>query len=116
LEYPNTTVDDKREQLTGARRYVFHFRCGQTAGRHLLEHVDVRKQYALRRERLRPLQHRQLTTDGLKMDADGSLTVVIQKEPATSNWLPAPEGPFNLTLRLMGRRRRYSTVRTGFPP
>jgi hypothetical protein len=43
------------------------------------------------------------TTDGLKKDADGSLTVVIQKDkPAdTSNWLPAPEGPFNLTLRLL---------------
>jgi hypothetical protein len=44
------------------------------------------------------------TTDGLKKNADGSLTVVIQKErPAdTSNWLPAPEGAFNLRLRLYG--------------
>ena len=44
------------------------------------------------------------TTDGLKPDADGSLTLLIQKDqPAdTSNWLPAPAGPFNLTLRLFG--------------
>jgi hypothetical protein len=44
------------------------------------------------------------TTDGLKPDADGSLTILIQKDrPAdTSNWLPAPSGPFNLTMRLYG--------------
>jgi hypothetical protein len=44
------------------------------------------------------------TTDGFKKDADGSLTILIQKDrPAdTSNWLPAPTGPFNLTMRLYG--------------
>jgi hypothetical protein len=44
------------------------------------------------------------TTDGLKMDADGSLTIVIQKnKPAdTSNWLPAPAGDYNLTMRFYG--------------
>jgi hypothetical protein len=44
------------------------------------------------------------TTDGLKPDADGSLTILIQKdEPVdTSNWLPAPNGPFNLTMRFYG--------------
>ncbi|MNG30135.1 hypothetical protein D3C84_1156890 [compost metagenome] len=44
------------------------------------------------------------TTDGLKTDADGSITLVIQHErPAdTANWLPAPEGPFSLTMRFYG--------------
>jgi hypothetical protein len=44
------------------------------------------------------------TTDGLKKNADGSLDIVIQKEKAadTSNWLPAPAGDFNLTMRLYG--------------
>ncbi|MGB6446207.1 MAG: DUF1214 domain-containing protein [Xanthobacteraceae bacterium] len=44
------------------------------------------------------------TTDGLKKNADGSLDVAIQKDkPAdTSNWLPAPAGDFNLTMRLYG--------------
>ncbi|MCY1187901.1 hypothetical protein D9M73_289400 [compost metagenome] len=44
------------------------------------------------------------TTDGLKTDADGSITLVIQHERPTdtSNWLPAPEGPFNLTMRFYG--------------
>lgn len=40
---------------------------------------------------------------GLKTDADGGLTLYIQKEPPPkgfeSNWLPAPDGPFMLVAR-----------------
>jgi hypothetical protein len=40
----------------------------------------------------------------LKRDADGGLTLYIQKAPPgadqESNWLPAPDGPFMLALRL----------------
>ena len=44
------------------------------------------------------------TTDGLKKNADGSLDIIIQNDkPAdTSNWLPAPAGNFNLTMRFYG--------------
>ena len=44
------------------------------------------------------------TTDGLKNNPDGSLTITIQKDRPTdtSNWFPAPDGPFNLTMRLYG--------------
>jgi hypothetical protein len=44
------------------------------------------------------------TTDGLKKNTDGSLTILIQKDrPAdTANWLPAPAGDFNLTMRFYG--------------
>jgi hypothetical protein len=41
---------------------------------------------------------------GLKKNADGSLTIYIQnKSPGTdkeANWLPAPNGPIYLVLRL----------------
>lgn len=45
------------------------------------------------------------TTEGLVFGADGSLTITIQRdEPqdpeARANWLPAPEGPFYLILRI----------------
>jgi hypothetical protein len=43
------------------------------------------------------------TTDGLTPDADGSLTIYIQHARPDGdravNWLPAPTGSFNLTMR-----------------
>jgi hypothetical protein len=44
------------------------------------------------------------TTNGLKQNPDGSITLLIQKDrPAeTSNWLPAPAGAFNLIMRFYG--------------
>jgi hypothetical protein len=44
------------------------------------------------------------TTDGLKKNPDGSLTILIQHDkPAdTSNWLFAPLANFNLNMRLYG--------------
>ena len=44
------------------------------------------------------------TTDGLKTSSDGSLDIIIQyaKPADTSNWLPAPAGEFNLTMRFYG--------------
>ena len=45
------------------------------------------------------------TTPGLAYAAGGSLTIHIQRDEPTSpegkaNWLPAPEGPFYLTMRI----------------
>ena len=43
------------------------------------------------------------TTDGLTTDGGGSLTIYLQHSAAPrdqlSNWLPAPNGRFNLTMR-----------------
>ena len=56
------------------------------------------------------------TTDGLKTDADGSITIYIQHEnPGTdkqSNWLPAPAGGFNPGCgHRPVRRRRCKALR-----
>jgi hypothetical protein len=44
----------------------------------------------------------------LQLGPDGSLTIYIQQRPPEtqeqSNWLPAPDGPFYVTLRLYGPR------------
>lgn len=44
-------------------------------------------------------------TKGLKYNEDGSLTIYMgHKMPkeGPSNWLPAPDGPFDILLRLYG--------------
>lgn len=102
--YPNTSVDDTGRQLTGGRRYVLHFDAGKMPpvatfwnlamyGSDMLFVDNDFGRYSLGS-----------TTDGLKMNPDGSLAIVIQKDrPAdTSNWLPAPPGNFNLTMRFYG--------------
>jgi len=44
--------------------------------------------------------------DDLRLNDDGSLTLLIQKDPPgkgwDSNWLPAPGGPFYMVMRLYG--------------
>jgi hypothetical protein len=46
--------------------------------------------------------------DPLAFNADGSLDLLIQHDPPAgpflANWLPAPEDPFNLALRLYSPR------------
>jgi hypothetical protein len=43
------------------------------------------------------------TTDGLAKNPDGCLTIYLQQtkphKDQSSNWLPAPVGTFNLTMR-----------------
>jgi hypothetical protein len=44
--------------------------------------------------------------DDFRFNDDGSLILLIQNEPPedawTANWLPAPDGPFYLVMRLYG--------------
>ena len=60
------------------------------------------------------------TTDGLKAEADGSITIYIQQvKPGPekqSNWLPAPNGNFNLTMRLYGPQTPILSGSYALPP
>jgi len=55
-----------------------------------------------------------------KRDADGSLTLYIQNEnpggDRETNWLPAPKGPFNLTMRLYAPKSAALTGLWNPPP
>lgn len=58
------------------------------------------------------------TTPSLTPDETGALTILIQQErPSdTSNWLPAPAGNFNLTMRLYGPGPRLLDGSYRLPP
>lgn len=55
-----------------------------------------------------------------KYDPDGSLTLYFQNESPgkneEANWLPAPKGPFNLTMRLYAPKSDALTGRWNPPP
>ena len=58
--------------------------------------------------------------DALKYNEDGSLVLYIQHDSPgkdkESNWLPAPEGPFNLSMRLYLPRANVQDGRWSPPP
>jgi hypothetical protein len=97
-------VDDKREQLTGTRRYVLQFDAGKLPPVATFWNLAMYGSDMLFVENDFGRYSFGSTTDGLKTAPDGSLTIVIQKDKPSdaSNWLPAPAGNFNLTKRLYG--------------
>jgi hypothetical protein len=56
----------------------------------------------------------------LKFNGDGSLDLYFQNESPgadmEANWLPAPKGPFNLTMRLYAPRMEALTGKWNPPP
>ncbi len=101
--YPMTNGDGQGKSLTGANRYAIHFEKGQTPPAHAFWSVTM---YDMRHFLVPNPIHRYAIgdRDKLKFNDDGSLDLFIQhdspgpeKEP---NWLPAPEGEFNLIMRL----------------
>jgi hypothetical protein len=105
--YPTTTADSTGQKLTGASKYTLTFPKGR------LPPVNARAFWSITMYTIdgglwfHPNPLNKLTVsprDNLKYNADGSLTLHFQHEsPGTdkeANWLPAPEGPFALTLRL----------------
>lgn len=102
--YPNTQVDDQGAALDGKHKYVLHFEKGQQPPASIFWNLAMYGSDMLFVENTFGRYSIGSTTDGLKLDADGSLSLLIQQErPAdTENWLPAPSGPFNLTMRFYG--------------
>ena len=104
--YVNTVVYANYEPLSGAGQYRLHFTPGQSppvAGMWNLAMYDDAMFFVANDEDRFTIGS---TIDGLAYNEDGSLTIVIQHDrPAdneVSNWLPAPAGPLNLTMRFYG--------------
>jgi hypothetical protein len=102
--YPNATLDEQGQPLTGGHRYLLHFAAGRLPPVRAFWSVTAYDSdgYLIANELNRyALGDR----DKLSFNADGSLDICLQSEaPAEdkrSNWLPIPSsGPFRITARL----------------
>ncbi|RIX79057.1 DUF1254 domain-containing protein [Acidovorax cavernicola] len=101
--YPRSVCDSDGQPLSGAARYVLHFDKEQLPPADAFWSLSLYgpDQFfvdnALDRYAIGD-------RDALSFNADGSLDLYIQHaspgEDKTSNWLPAPAGPFSMNLRL----------------
>ena len=105
--YPTTTQDSTGQKLTGAGKYTLTFPKGQMPPVNPQAFWSITMYTSDGGLWFYPNPLNKLTVsprDNLKYNADGSLTLYFQHESPgaarEANWLPAPEGPFALTLRL----------------
>jgi hypothetical protein len=106
IMYPNCRVDADNRPLDGANRYVLRFENGRAPPVSVFWNMSMYddKQFFIENDFKR--YSIGSTTDGLMHDPDGSISIYIQNEnpgvERQSNWLPAPAGSFNLTMRFYG--------------
>ena len=101
--YPNTSVDGDGNKLTGANKYILHFEKDKTPPANAFWSLTLYNNsgYMV----ANPLNRNAIgDRSNLKKNADGSTDIYIQKDSPRkeneSNWLPAPEGEFNLLMRV----------------
>jgi len=117
--YPGALSDDEGRPFSGANRYILHFPKGQTPP------VDAFWSVTMYDDKGFPVENaiqRQAIgdRDKVKLDDDESLTLYIQhRSPGPekeSNWLPAPEGVFTLTMRCYSPRPQIASGEWVPPP
>jgi hypothetical protein len=100
-------VDADSEPLHGRHDYELHFPPGEHPPVSLFWNMSMLGEDLMFVENDAGRYSIGSTTDGLASNPDGSLTLSIQHDRpddplAQTNWLPAPEGPFTLTMGLYG--------------
>ncbi|MCU1627236.1 MAG: hypothetical protein JWP64_2185 [Pseudonocardia sp.] len=101
--YPIAYLDADTHPLTGANDYLLRFHADEIPPAQAFWSLTLYDQEGFQVPN--PLQRFALgDRDPLTFGDDGTLDLHIQHESPgpdkESNWLPAPDGPFNLTLRL----------------
>ncbi|MGC1891455.1 MAG: DUF1214 domain-containing protein [Stellaceae bacterium] len=101
--YPINLADDTRKPLDGANRYVLHFESSAIPPVNALWSVTLCDPEGYQ---VPNTLNRFAVSSWMPFnyDPDGSLDLYFQNESPgadkEANWLPAPKGPFNLTMRL----------------
>lgn len=114
--YPTTFVDGDGQPLTGASKYTLHFAAGLTPPVNAFWSVTMYGPESFFVEN--PARRYAIGSwMPLERNHDGSLDIYIQhdspgdgKEP---NWLPAPTGGFNLTMRLYWPKSESPSILDG---
>lgn len=101
--YPLNIADDTGKPLTGANKYTIHFNKGATPPVNAFWSITLYDDDGFQ---VANVLDRFAVSSWMpfKTNADGSLDLYFQNESPgndkQANWLPAPKGTFNLTMRL----------------
>jgi hypothetical protein len=117
--YPVNLADETGKPLDGANNYILHFEKGNTPPANAFWSVTLYDTAGF--QVANPINRFAVSSwMPFKYNADGSLDLYFQNEsPGTdkdANWLPAPKGPFNLTMRLYAPKSEALTGRWNPPP
>jgi hypothetical protein len=117
--YPINLADESGKPLDGANNYGLHFEKGDTPPADAFWSVTLYDSQGF--QVANPLNRFAVSSwMPFKYNADGSLDLYFQNESPGSdkevNWLPAPKGPFNLTMRLYAPRSEALTGKWNPPP
>lgn len=117
--YPLNIGDADGNPLTGANQYVMHFAQNEIPPAQAFWSVTLYDEHGF--PTANELKRNAIgDRDALKFNADGSVDLYIQHaSPGAekeSNWLPAPAGDFNLTMRVYSPKREVTDGRWSPPP
>jgi hypothetical protein len=117
--YPLNLGDSTGKPLSGANKYAIHFAKGATPPAYAFWSITL---YDPEGFQVGNVLNRFAVSSWMpfKTNADGSLDLYFQNESPgkdkEANWLPAPAGDFNLTMRLYAPKSDALTGRWNPPP
>jgi hypothetical protein len=117
--YPLNLADATGQPLTGANKYTLHFDKGATPPARAFWSVTL---YDSEGFQIANALNRFALSSWMpfRYNSDGSLDLYFQNESPgidkEANWLPAPKGPFNLTMRLYAPKPDALTGKWNPPP
>jgi hypothetical protein len=117
--YPFSLGDETGKPLDGASKYTLHFNKGETPPTQAFWSVTLYDSEGYQVPN--PLNRFAVSSwMPFKYNADGSLDLYFQNESPgadkEANWLPAPKGPFNLTMRVYAPKSEALTGKWNPPP
>jgi hypothetical protein len=117
--YPINLADESGKPLDGANKYTLHFEKGGTPPVNAFWSVTVYDSDGFQVPN--PLNRFAVSSwMPLKYNFDGSLDLHFQNEnpgaDKQANWVPAPKGPFNLTMRMYSPKPEVVTGKWDPPP